>query len=115
MHDPVYDYKPDPPTPAELAERAAIMQAADVEVRDLLRAGATLTGNDRAIYVWSFYDAPAFLQRMSEHGGDEDWIVVMPSGHSALEWCHWLNCMSHGEEPSRYDLPCGAVVFIAAH
>jgi len=44
------------------------------------------------ILVWSFYDAPEELRSLSEHGGDEEWIVAIPvEGYSEgelqrLEW-----------------------------
>jgi hypothetical protein len=31
-----------------------------------------------AIIVWRFEDAPADLGALSRHGGDEDWLAVVP-------------------------------------
>jgi hypothetical protein len=30
------------------------------------------------ISIWSFEDAPKKYQRLSEHGGDEDWLAFIP-------------------------------------
>lgn len=30
------------------------------------------------IRIWKFRDAPAKYARLSEHGGDEDWVAVVP-------------------------------------
>lgn len=31
-----------------------------------------------AITVWRFEDAPAILRLLSNHGGDEDWLAIVP-------------------------------------
>ena len=33
---------------------------------------------DDAILIWHFEDAPKKLQELSEHGGDEDWVALIP-------------------------------------
>lgn len=35
-------------------------------------------GTGQPIRIWAFYDAPIYLQKLSEHGGDEDWLAVIP-------------------------------------
>lgn len=30
------------------------------------------------IKIWSFYDAPAEYKRLSNHGGDEDIVILVP-------------------------------------
>lgn len=30
------------------------------------------------IQVWKFHDAPEELRSLSEHGGDEDWLALIP-------------------------------------
>lgn len=30
------------------------------------------------IRVWAFEDAPQYLQKLSPHGGDEDWLALVP-------------------------------------
>ena len=32
----------------------------------------------RAIIVWDFEDAPPELKALSTHGGDEDWLALVP-------------------------------------
>lgn len=31
-----------------------------------------------AIAVWLWHDAPPWFQRLSEHGGDEDFVIYVP-------------------------------------
>ncbi len=69
----------------------------------------------KAIMVWRYSDAPDEYQRLSPHGGDEDWLAFVPSD-LAGQWIGWLEegtsfgCCSvseHGVE--------GGVVRIGAH
>jgi len=39
--------------------------------------------------VWAWADAPAKYKALSEHGGDEDWVIVCPKG-SAEDQVIWL-------------------------
>lgn len=70
----------------------------------------------RHIKIWRFHEAPVELKELSSHGGDEDWLVMIPP-----DW---------GDEPpafleqSRSFGPCdvsehqhwsGATILIAAH
>ena len=32
----------------------------------------------KPIEVWKFKDAPEELRNLSDHGGDEDWLAVIP-------------------------------------
>lgn len=34
--------------------------------------------NKFPILIWSFYEAPIELRNLSQHGGDEDWLAVIP-------------------------------------
>lgn len=34
--------------------------------------------SDKVILIWHWDDAPAELKALSHHGGDEDWLAVMP-------------------------------------
>lgn len=45
---------------------------------------------DTHIRVWSFYDAPEALRALSTHGGDEDWLALVPP-HLSDEWIGWLD------------------------
>ena len=37
------------------------------------------------IHVWPFHDAPQAYRDMSPHGGDEDWIALIPDLHNWLD------------------------------
>lgn len=41
------------------------------------------------IRIWSWEDAPQQLKDLSEHGGDEDWLALLPPKH-AFGWIGWL-------------------------
>ncbi len=68
------------------------------------------------IQVWRFRDAPEELQALSCHGGDEDWLAVVPPG-LANDWLGWMDegtpfgCCSVSE----HALPDGSIVRIGAH
>ena len=68
------------------------------------------------ILVWDFKDAPEEYRALSEHGGDEDWLALVPS-NLAGEYIPWLEtggpfgCCSVSE----HSLDDGRVVFIGAH
>lgn len=71
------------------------------------------------IRVWSFYDAPEELRNLSNHGGDEDWLALIPpsladsyipwmeAGHAGFGVCD-VSTHQHPELP-------GFVVKIGAH
>jgi hypothetical protein len=41
--------------------------------------GPTIPSADMsAIVVWKWHDAPGELRAVSEHGGDEDWVALLP-------------------------------------
>jgi hypothetical protein len=69
------------------------------------------------IKVWRFYDAPEELRALSTHGGDEDWLALIPP-KLASEWIGWLeeghsfgccsvSTHSHPELPG-YEIRIGA-------
>lgn len=68
------------------------------------------------ILMWRFEDAPTEYQARSPHGGDEDWVVYVPS-HYLDEWMPWLEeglgsigvCSISKHETE------GGMVFIGAH
>jgi hypothetical protein len=69
------------------------------------------------IKVWVFEDAPAELQALSNHGGDEDWLVLVPkdSADKIDEWTGWIMRLDTCDEPSKHVLENGDVVYIGAH
>jgi len=44
---------------------------------------------NKSITVWRFRDAPEELQALSNNGGDEDWLAVIPPELSE-EWLGWM-------------------------
>ena len=68
----------------------------------------------KAIIVWSFYDAPGELRCLSDHGGDEDWVALLPRDMEPPSW------MDEGSNfgccrVSEHQLDDGRKVFIGAH
>lgn len=70
----------------------------------------------KTILVWRFHDAPSELQALSSHGGDEDWLALVPEEMSG-EWIPWLEHGSFGVcDISKHTVPgTGDVVYIGAH
>lgn len=67
------------------------------------------------IRVWRFADAPMWMQRLSTHGGDEDWLALVPP-NLALAYVPWLEVGPFGCcDVSQHPIACGYVVFIGAH
>ena len=68
------------------------------------------------IQVWRFKDAPESLRRLSEHGGGEDWLALIPAALAETN-IGWMNgpAFDAGGEPSRHVLDDGSVVVIATH
>lgn len=68
------------------------------------------------IKVWPFYDAPKELQNLSPHGGDEDWLALIPPQYAKL-WCGWMESgTSFGCcDVSEYKLPDENIVKIGTH
>lgn len=71
-----------------------------------------------AITVWPFYEAPLQLRSLSAHGGDEDWLALVPAAFDKkygrplwLEDGSSFGCC----DVSRHVLADGDVVYIGAH
>jgi hypothetical protein len=70
---------------------------------------------DQMICVWRFNDAPQEWRDLSQHGGDEDWLAVVPATMRDA-YIPWLDYGSFGVcDISRHELPDGRIVFIGAH
>lgn len=68
----------------------------------------------KAVIVWRFDEAPANLRALSRHGGDEDWLAVLPPNQTAPMWA------SPGSpfgvcDVSEHELVDGRMVLIGAH
>jgi hypothetical protein len=70
---------------------------------------------EKMIKVWKFHDAPEELQKLSQHGGDEDWLALVPPALKD-EWIPWLDTGTFGccsiDKHLQED---GSTVFIGAH
>lgn len=79
-----------------------------------------MTTSDEIDYirVWPFGMAPQALQDLSTHGGDEDWLAVVPP-RLAESWIPWMEegtsfgCCTVSRQPHPV-LP-GYVIVIGAH
>lgn len=69
----------------------------------------------KAIRVWTFREAPESFKALSSHGGDEDWVALVPP-HLANTYITWLQAPHFAAcDVSEHPLPDGSVVFIGAH
>lgn len=69
------------------------------------------------IKVWPFYSAPEEYQKLSSHGGDEDWVAFIPT--ATFEMTSQPIWMEDGTafgccEVSKHPVD-GGIVFIGAH
>lgn len=69
------------------------------------------------VLVWPFDSAPESLRKLSDNGGDEDWLVlVRPNGMRGMLSMYvpaWIEKL--GNDVDRYDLEDGSTVFIGSH
>jgi hypothetical protein len=66
-----------------------------------------------AIIVWRFRDAPGELASLSPHGGDEDWVALVPVDGERPSWTE--NTSFGYCDVSEHELPDGRLVLIGAH
>lgn len=68
-----------------------------------------------AIIVWRFCEAPEPLQNLSENGGDEDWLALVPPTMKD-DWIGWLESPSFGcSAVDEFNLGDGSAVKIGSH
>lgn len=66
--------------------------------------------------IWDFYDAPEPLQALSENGGDEDWLVVVPKQYVERIKCEPLWVMYLGScDRDFIDVSDNYLVVIGSH
>ena len=72
--------------------------------------------NTEPIKVWDWDDAPEEYRALSQNGGDEDWVALVPPHYSA-RYISWMESGSSFGCCSVYDypLPDGSIVRIGAH
>lgn len=70
----------------------------------------------RAVFVWSYYDAPQVYRHLSPHGGDEDWLAWIPPALAEEDY-PWMASGSFFGccDVSEHELADGALVRIGAH
>jgi hypothetical protein len=67
------------------------------------------------IKVWPFHHAPPELQALSDNGGDEDWLALVPPSLKG-QWIGWLEVGRFGVcDVNEYLQPDGSVVCIGVH
>ncbi len=85
------------------------------ELRDAVVALRLATADRTCLKVWAFGQAPAELRALSTHGGDEDWLALVPPDvPTPSDWFDdggSFGCSS----VSTHDLPDGWTVYIGAH
>lgn len=71
------------------------------------------------ILVWRFQDAPQHLKDTSPHGGDEDWLAVVPSEVYEREgipaWAEEGGAFGYCNVSDSLVLPDGQHILIGAH
>ena len=74
----------------------------------------SLEQQGQAMLVWYWKDAPGELRALSDHGGDEDFISLLPLNKEAPSWMDDGSSFGHCRVSS-YRLPDGREVRIGAH
>jgi hypothetical protein len=70
---------------------------------------------NKPIRVWNFYDAPEEYRKLSEHGGDEDWLAHVPRGFEGVQPIWMVSGSSFGCcDVSEHEVSDGRV-YIGAH
>ena len=66
------------------------------------------------IQVWPFETAPPEYKALSKHGGDEDWLALVPIELTG-RYIAWLDGGFGCCDVSIHPLPDGGTVYIGAH
>lgn len=70
--------------------------------------------DDLVIRVWAFVDAPPNYRQLSPHGGDEDWLALVPPNYGYVPWIQDVGPFGRCDV-SEHQLPSGYTVYIGAH
>ena len=66
------------------------------------------------ILVWRWEDAPQKYRKLSDHGGNEDWLAYVPDVY-VKDWIGWIEGVGFGCcDVSAHTAP-GGIVRIGAH
>ena len=69
-----------------------------------------------AIMVWPYHEAPQELRDLSTHGGDEDWVALIPTTAKEKEPLWAEDGTAFGRcDVQRCRLEDGTIVLIGAH
>lgn len=71
----------------------------------------------QAITVWNWHDAPEDLRALSEHGGGETWVALVPAHYAREYHLGFLDRIDGSTAPQVEDHPSlqGYEVWIGAH
>jgi len=68
------------------------------------------------IKIWPWKTAPKKYKKLSDNGGDEDWVVYVPGEYLAeVENSIWLTATSSTADPQKILLESGDYIFIGSH
>jgi hypothetical protein len=89
-----------------------------VDERSNSNAQVSIVRTPNHIRVWKWEDAPEELKALSQHGGDEDWVALIPP-KLADQYIGWMESggpfgCCHVSEHTHPELP-GYEVRIGAH
>lgn len=68
--------------------------------------------NRNIVIIWQFHEAPIELRGLSEHGGDEDFIALVPPNFTYVQF---LEAPAFANDVDEYKLSDGSRVLIGAH
>lgn len=81
-----------------------------------------IINKNNPILVWRFEFAPEELKQLSQHGGDEDWLVEIPpeilkDKNGNIIWIYWLESSAMGCDYSKHNHPTKEdwVIYIYCH
>lgn len=70
--------------------------------------------NEYLIKIWPFYKAPKKYQKLSNNGGDEDWIAFIPEKLKD-EYISFLGSHTFDEDNVETHTVKGGIIKIASH
>lgn len=68
-----------------------------------------------AVLVWRFDDGPEVYKNMSNNGGDEDWIALIPPGFYSDYMPIWVDNLDTCHDPQIYEIAQGYKIVIGSH
>jgi hypothetical protein len=100
---------------AEAARQARDARDAVAVLSESIAALRADRMDPKCVQVWHFHDAPPELRALSGHGGDEDWLALIPASMVG-DYFPWMEAGPFGCcDVSEHVLDGGSVVRIGAH